>query len=218
MNKSVRFAALAAILVVTPNQGAMAGFGDTLKGLFGGGDKADEDKSSLSGALSEGEMADGLKEALSLGMQQAVKLLGQDGGFLNDASVKIPMPSALEKIEKGVRFAGQGNLADQFVATMNHAAERAVPQATGIFADAIKSMSVEDAKGILTGPEDSATQYFRKRSTSSLTEAISPIVKNATDEVGVTSAYKKLVDKSGVGLLGGFVNVDALDLDKYVTE
>ena len=92
--------------------------------------------------LSQTEITAGLKEALNVGVERAIKLLGQDGGFLNDAAVRIPMPDSLQAVERGLRTAGQDAIADEFVATMNHAAEKAVPETTAILVDTIKNMSM----------------------------------------------------------------------------
>lgn len=167
-------------------------------------------------ALTQDEMARGLREALSKGVNLAVNNLGKDGGFLKNADVKIPMPENLQRVEKTLRKLGQDKLADDFVATMNHAAEQAVPLAANIFTGAITNMTVADAKSILTGPEDAATQYFRKTSEEQLREKFLPIVKQATEKTGVTSAYKNLLKQAGP--VAAFLGTDAGDLDGYVTQ
>lgn len=164
--------------------------------------------------LSDEDMVKGLKEALSQGTRQAISSLGKDGGFLNNLDVKIPLPDELKKVEKLLRSLGQEKYADQFVASMNQAAEKAVPEAAVLFSDAIAQMSMADAKSILKGPDDAATQYFRKTSEAKLKERFRPIVQAATDQAGVTSAYKSLMRQAGptAKLLG----VQATDLDAYV--
>jgi hypothetical protein len=164
--------------------------------------------------LSDEEVVKGLKEALSKGAQQAVANLGREGGYLNNLDVKIPLPDELKKVEKLLRGLGQDKYADQFVATLNLAAEKAVPEAAGLFADSISQMTLADAKSILKGPEDAATQYFRKTSEARLKERFRPIVKAATDQAGVTSAYKKLMQKAGPA--AQWLGADATDLDGYV--
>jgi hypothetical protein len=168
---------------------------------------------ALSG-LSQSDMSKGLKEALSKGVKNAISQLGKNNGFLNDPSVKIPMPGSLAKVESLMRTLHQDKLADQFVATMNHAAEKAVPEAASVFSDAIKSMTLEDAEGILKGPDDAATQYFRKKSEATLTERFRPIVSSATAQAGVTASYKKMMNKAGS--MAQFLG-SANDLDGYVT-
>jgi hypothetical protein len=170
--------------------------------------------SQLSG-LSRAEMDGGLKEALAVGVERAIKELGRKGGYLDDASVRIPLPGSLEKAEKLLRMMGQGAAVDEFLVTVNRAAEKAVPLASDIVGDAVRDMSIADAKKILTGPDDAATRYFRDKTTAGLTQAMMPIVSRATDAAGVTSAYKRMIEKAGPA--GGLVG-DSLDVDSYVTE
>lgn len=211
---------LTAIFVAGP---AQADFKDFLKGMLEPGNPSTSTgaatpatASVAPAALSQDEIVRGLKEALAKGAQGAVAKLGQDGGFLNNAAVKIPMPESLARIEKTLRNFGQDKYADQFVATMNKAAEKAVPEAAGILAETIRDMTLDDAQAILKGPDDAATQYFRKKSEAKLTERFRPIVTQATDQVGVTSAYKKMVKKAGP--LASMLGAGNEDLDGYVTQ
>ncbi len=167
-------------------------------------------------SLSEETVVAGLKQALNQGVEKSVKLLGKKGGFLNDASVKIPMPKTLRKVEKGLRKMGQDKVADKFIGTMNRAAEQAVPKTTDILIRAVKDMTLKDAVNILKGEDDAATQYFRRTSSARLRDAIEPIVKKATNAVGVTDAYKKMMRKAGV--LAKYVDKDSLDIDRYITD
>ena len=113
--------------------------------------------------LPNAQINDGLRESLFQGVRNAVDELGRANGFLDNARVKIPLPSSLQKTEKALRALGQGRKVDEFVTSMNHAAEEAVPVAADVFLDAIKQMSFTDAKNILTsGQEDAATQFFRR--------------------------------------------------------
>lgn len=176
-------------------------------------------------SLSPDQVAGGLKEALSKGVSNAVASLGRKDGFLSNLDVKIPMPEKLQTVEKGLRMAGQNQMVDNFVGSMNHAAEQAVPVAAGVFGDAIKQMSIEDAKGILAGPDDAATRYFQKTTQTNLFAIFHPIVQRATDSVGVTAEYKAMLGKfASVNTLGGFlgksnpVTLDAADIDTYVTD
>ena len=175
-------------------------------------------------ALSADQAIQGLKEALAKGLQNAVSRLGQQGGFLTNLNVKIPLPEKLQKTETALRLAGQGKLADDFIATMNRAAERAVPVAASVFGDSLKQMTIADAKAILSGPNDAATQYFRKTTQADLFNRFLPIVKSATEKVGVTAAYKQMVGKVGAAQsLGGLLGIktpallEQADLDSYVT-
>jgi hypothetical protein len=177
---------------------------------------------ALGPALSQDQVVQALKEALGKGVREAVSQLGHEGGFLTNLNVKIPIPEKLQTVEKTLRTLRQDKLADEFVETMNHAAERAVPEAASVFGDAIKTMSIEDAKAILTGTTNAATQYFRRTTETNLFEKFLPIVKKATDQTGVTSTYKRFMEKAGGGnsfgafgraLLGG----ESVDVDAYVT-
>lgn len=177
-------------------------------------------------SLSQDQMVQGLKDALAKGLQQAISGLGHDGGFLTNLNVKIPMPEKLQTVEKAARAMKQDKLADDFVATMNHAAEQAVPEAASVFADTVKQMTIDDAKAILNGPNDAATQYFLKTTQTNLYARFYPIVQKATGQTGVTAAYKNLMDKAsvaqGLGSLGGslgdsLLGKDSMDIDAYVT-
>lgn len=165
-------------------------------------------------ALSSDEIRAGLKEALSKGIQSAIASLGKEDGFLKNLDVKIPLPPELGKIEDTVRTLGQGKKVDEFVTSMNRAGEKAVPHVADIFAEAISKMTIEDAQSILNGPPDAATQYFRKSSGVTIAERFLPLVKDATDDVGVTKSYKAMTKKAGPVLT--LLKQD-VDLDRYVT-
>ncbi|HEY3323767.1 MAG TPA: DUF4197 family protein [Planctomycetota bacterium] len=164
--------------------------------------------------LAEGEIRKGLQAALSNGFRSAIKMLGKEDGFLLDEAVKVVMPEKLAEVEKLVRAVGKGSLADDFIKQMNRAAEKAAPGTADILAQAIAGLSLDDARGILKGRSDEATQYFKRTCDSNLQQQILPIVKEATASVGATKAYKNLTKKAGMAatlLLGDF------DLDAYVT-
>lgn len=167
-------------------------------------------------ALSDEEIVRGLKEALAQGSRQAIDRLGKAGGYLNDPNVRIPIPDSLQRVEKLMRTLKQDKVADEFVAALNHAAERAVPEAAAIIGDSLAQMTLEDARGILKGPDDAATRYFRQTGEAQLRERFLPIVRQATEQAGVTSAYKRLMQRAGpyAQLMGG----QATDLDGYVTD
>ena len=166
--------------------------------------------------LSTQEMTAGLKEALSTATEIAVNALGREGGFLDNPAVRIPMPEELSWIEKGLRQAGQEDMADEFVTTMNRAAEQAVPVALEQFQGAIEKMTIKDAEGILHGPEDAATQYFRQHSEAALREQFLPIVQETTSSAGVTSTYQDIMKQ--LGSYSSFLQPKSLDLDEYVTD
>lgn len=152
--------------------------------------------------LTEGEASGGLKEALTQGAGRAVDLLGQKDGFLKNAKVKIPLPDALAQTEPLLRSMGKGKELDALVDTMNRAAEAAVPKAKPLLMDAVKSMSVEDAKKILSGGDDSVTRYFKEKTEDRLAELFEPAVKESTDKLSLSKSYNKLAGKgAGFGLL-----------------
>jgi hypothetical protein len=164
--------------------------------------------------LSKMDASAGVREALTKGADFAVSSLGAKDGFLGNKAVRIPLPDSLKKAEKMMRTFGMADQADELVNTMNRAAETAVAEAKPILMDAIKKMSIEDAKAILTGGDDSVTQYFRRSSAQPLTAKFSPIVKEATRKVQLAETYNNFAGKAaGVGLID---KKDA-DLDAYVT-
>ncbi len=196
--------------------------------------------STLSIPLSQDQMVQALKEALGKGLQQAVSTLGQTNGFLTNANVRIPMPEKLKPAEKALRSMKQDKLADDLILTMNRAAEQAVPAAISVFSDALKQMSITDAKNVLTGTTNAATQFFRRTTETNLYAKFLPIVKSATQTNRVVEAYKNLITKAQSGTLstvgatntgtlggvfGGILNKtaeyygnNAVDVDAYVTQ
>jgi hypothetical protein len=214
MSTTKTLAALLAASLLSAAGMANAGWLDNLLEKVQGVEKTPAGQAAVS-ALTDDEVVRGLKEALAQGTRQAVSELGRDGGYLDNAKVRIPMPDKLQKVDKLLRTLGQGRYADEFVATLNHAAEKAVPQAAGIFADSVSKMSLDDARDILRGGDDAATRYFRKTSETRLRESFLPLVRTATDQAGVTSAYKKLMKRAGP--YAAYLGEDATDLDGYVT-
>ena len=198
-----------------------AGFLDTLKNTL-----ASTNAPIATGAgLSADQVTAGLKEALGKGVSNAIVSLGHSDGFLTNMAVRIPLPGKLQSVENALKLAGQGHLVDDFVASMNHAAEQAVPVAAGVFGDAIKQMSIADAKAILTSTNDAATQYFRRTTQTNLYAQFLPIVQKATGSVGVTAQYKAMMAKfdaaNSLGSMFGSkskITFDAADIDSYVTK
>ena len=166
-------------------------------------------------AISTGDASAGVKEALAKGADYAVSSLGKQGGFLGNDKVKIPLPGYLQKAESALRMFGLGKQADQLVETMNHAAENAVAVAKPVLVDSIKKMSVQDAKGILTGGDDSVTQYFRRTSTEQLTAKFMPIVKKETGKLQLADQYNQFAGKAASA---GLVDKKDADIDSYVTQ
>ncbi len=166
-------------------------------------------------AISTGDASAGVKEALNKGADYAVASLGRNGGFLGNDKVKIPLPGYLQKAESALRMFGMGKQADQLVETMNHAAENAVAVAKPVLVESIRKMSVQDAKGILTGGEDSVTQYFKRTSTEQLTAKFMPIVKKETGKLQLAEQYNKFAGKAASA---GLIEQKDADIDSYVTQ
>ncbi len=145
------------------------------------------------GALSTEEIANGLRQALSKGSEAVVSQLGANDGFNGDSNIRIPLPNALAKAKD---YAATVGLDDSFVeleTKLNRAAELATPKAKSLFLGAIKDMSVDDAKGILQGPDNAATQYFQEKTSASLSAAMRPIVESSLSEVGAVSYFNQLM-------------------------
>lgn len=149
--------------------------------------------SASGGGLAEGTIADGLTEALRLGTRAVVTQLGRPGGFADDPAVRIPLPGGLEQVRSGLVAAGLGPLIEDLEGRMNRAAELAVPEASALFQEAITAMTIEDARGILNGPDDSATRYFEGRMRPELARRMTPIVETELAEVGAVQAFDAFV-------------------------
>ena len=166
------------------------------------------------GATDEKTGAAGIKEALAVGTERAVQSLSQENGYFGNAAVKILMPSSIQKVADVARMAGYQKQVDEFVLSMNRAAEAAVPLASRHFGDAIRDMSLEDVRGILAGGDTAATDFFRRKTNDALYAAFKPIVSQKVSEVGTTRAYKDMMGRyESVPLAGR----QSLDLDDYVT-
>lgn len=165
--------------------------------------------------VSNAEASNGLKEALIQGAGKAVSKLGTVDGFLGNPEVKIPLPDSLKKAEKTMRMFGMGKQADELVLKMNRAAEAAVPEAKALLVDSVKQMSVADAKAILTGGNDSATQYFKKTTSLPMAEKFLPIVKKATENVELAQQYNKFAQ---AGMKYGLVKKEQANIEEYVTQ
>lgn len=160
------------------------------------------------------DAAGGLKEALSQGASKAVGSLGTTDGFLGNPKVRIPLPGQLEKVAGLMRKFGMGAQVNELETAMNRAAEAAVPQARQLLADSIKSMSVQDAKGILTGGDNAATDYFRRTTSAPLTEKFKPIVQNAMAQTRLSESYARFAGKA---TKFGVLSQEDSQLDGYVT-
>ena len=165
------------------------------------------------GDVTSKDAAGGLRQALEQGANQAVSTLGRKDGFLLNKQVKIPLPPRLAKAEKVMRLAGFGSEADDLVLAMNRAAEAAVPEAKPLLLDAVKSMSVDDAKKILTGGDDSVTQFFKAKTSNTLIQKFLPVVQKYTANVDLAQKYTRV---AGQAVQLGLLNKEDADLDSYV--
>jgi len=186
---------------------------EMLKGVLG--QPATQPGASGVDALSNADINAGLKEALTRGAETAVTQLGQKDGFFGNAALKIPLPPSLQKAEKAMRMLGMGGQADELVLSMNRAAEAAVPEAKTLLVDAVRTMTLEDAKGILTGGQTSATDFFRKKTETQLTERFGPIVKATTDKAGLAQQYNQY---AGAAAQFNLIDKKQASVDQYVTQ
>lgn len=165
--------------------------------------------------LTQSDASGGLKDALTQGAKVAVQQLGKPGGFSNNPDVRIELPGNLGKAAKTMKMMGMGAQVDQLEASMNKAAEAAVPQAQALLVESVKKMTVQDAKSILSGPEDSATQYLNKTSREQIRAKFLPIVKQATDQVGLAKQYNSF---AGQAASFGVIDAKSANIENYVTE
>lgn len=212
-NRLLDIMIIAAILFVgTP---AHADLMDKAKSLF----NKDKSKPASPGgqtdtAPDKDTVAAGLKEALTIGSQNAVTAGSQADGYFKNPVIKIPLPEKIQKVEKPLRKVGLAKQVDEFILTMNRAAEKAAPQAKDIFVGAVKEMTIPDAINILRGGDTAATDYMRSKTYDRLYGAFKPTVTQAVMSVGVTKAYANLVDKAKKTKL---IKDESLDLDHHVT-
>ena len=204
-----RFAVLAGLLVALVTSAAMA---QDIKGAATGALKSAGGGASAGG----GEVAAGLKEALATGTGNAVQSLSKPDGYFSDAAAKILMPGKMQQAADVLKKAGYQREVDDFILSMNRAAEQAAPKARPIFEDAVKKMSFADAQKILNGGNTAATDYFKTKTSSELTAAFKPAVAESMNQVGVAQSYKALTDR--YTSMVPFGKTDAFDLDGYVTQ
>lgn len=164
--------------------------------------------------FSEAGASTGLRDALDQSAREAVRALGRNDGFLGNAEVRIPLPPSLEKARGALKMVGMQRQADELVTAMNRAAEDAVPAAAEMLVEAVRQMSVADAKAILTGGDDAATRYFREKTAEGLAQKFLPVVKSATERVGLAEKYNAL---AGQGRSLGLVKDQDATIEGYVT-
>lgn len=186
---------------------------EMLRGVLG--KPAGQPSASGVEALSNADINAGLKEALTRGADAAVAQLGRKNGFFGNPALKIPLPPSLQKAEKAMRMFGMGRQADELVLSMNRAAEAAVPEAKTLLVGAVKNMTLEDARGILTGGQTAATDFFRRKTESTLTERFGPIVKASTDKVGLAQQYNQY---AGAAAQFNLIDKKQASVEQYVTQ
>lgn len=162
----------------------------------------------------DGTTTSGLKEALSIGTKKAVTSVSKTDGYFGNAMIKILMPEKIQYVASALGKLGYQKQVDDFVLSMNRAAEKAAPQAASLFVGAIKEMTLEDARGILAGGDTSATDYFKRKTSDKIYTAFKPIISSNMNEVGVTRSYKAMMSKYNAV---PFMKSESLDLDHYVT-
>lgn len=183
------------ILLFARSAFAQPSAGDLLKGAAG-----------LGGSLGQGEIGSGLKDMLKVTARGAISKLGRPNGFSGDPAVRIPLPGVLEQARQPLSMMGQGGMLNDLSQRMNRGAEQAAPKALGVFNKAATNVSFDDARQILTGPQDSATQYFKRSCTGELTTAFTPIMGSALKGSGAMNAMDSVRQKIGgnsmIGALG----------------
>ncbi len=167
------------------------------------------------GVISNTDIATGLREALDKGIDKQVTKLTLEDGFFNNDLVKIGLPEELQKVDKALRDIGLGNLADQGLKTLNRAAENAVKEATPIFVDAVKGITFDDAKNILLGADNAATQYLESGTSTALYHKFNPVIKNSFNKVGADKIWGNIITKYNTIPFVRKVNPDLTD---YVTQ
>jgi len=192
-NASRRFV-LGALLAAAPVAATAQSLFDQGKSLLqkeeGAGGKTSPGASGGTGAaLSQSEIGSGLKDALKVASQRVIGRVGKTDGYNGDPAIRIPLPEQLQKIQGPLKSVGAGGMLDDLQLKMNRAAEQAAPKALNIFTDAASKMSITDARGILNGPPDAATQYFKRTTSGQLTASFHPIVDNSLSQVGAVKAF-----------------------------
>ena len=170
-----------------------------------------------SDSLSTFDVANGLKEALNVGVEKGTSKLSAVDGFLKNAAIKVLLPPEAQKVEKTLRSVGMGNLVDNAITSMNRAAEDATKSAAPIFLSAIKQMTIQDAWGILRGGDTSATHYLKTKTTSPLTTSFKPVIQQSLEKVNATKYWSDVINAYNKVNIFSKEKIDP-DLSSYVTE
>lgn len=204
---------LAGVPLAVRAQGSLLDQGKGILGGFGGGSTGSSGGAKGS-SLSDGEIGGGLKEALKIASQKVTGNLGKSDGYFKDPAIQIPLPGVLQSASSMLKGMGMSGMLDDLHLKMNRAAEQAAPKALNIFTDAVSKMSMTDARGILSGPNDAATQYFRRTTSGNLTTAFKPIVDNSLSSVGAVGAFNSVKSQAGsLPMVGG--EVKSFDLTEF---
>lgn len=207
MRKGILFTV---VIIVCSAAIAYAGFFEDLFKTVGVEPQAED--------LDDGTIASGLKEALSIGTKDAVKSVSQVDGYFGNEAIKILIPENIQMVADVLSTVGYKEKVDNFVFSMNRAAEKAAPEALSIFVDAIKEMTFEDAKNILNGGDTAATDFFKDKTQGKIHDAFKPIISTSMDEVGVARTYKEMINKYEIlPFVQTIVKEDSINLDQYVT-
>lgn len=211
---------------ITSNEGIFGGVGGTIgsggSGVFGGigldlGSLINN-KTSIA-SLSNVEIIQGLKEALNIGSTNVVNQLGVLNGFNADPKIRIPLPDTLQKVDSALETIGLNDLTEDLETRLNRAAEAATPKAKALFISAIQNMTIEDARGILTGPNDAATQYLRRAMGPQLTQDIQPIIQSTLAQAGAIQAYDHIMERyDAIPFVSSIAGNTKSQLNDYVSE
>lgn len=207
MKKSILFIVL---IIACSTAITYAGFFEDFFKTIGGEPQAE--------GLDDGTIASGLKEALSIGTEDAVKSVSQVNGYFGNEAIKIIIPEDIQMVTDVLSTVGYKEQVDDFVLSMNRAAEKAAPEALSLFVDAIKEITFEDAKNILNGGDTAATDFFKEKTQGKIHDAFKPMISTSMDEVGVVRSYNEMIDKYEIlPFVQTFIKEDSIDLDQYVT-
>ena len=169
-------------------------------------------------SLDNSTIVKGLKEALATGTERAVTEVAKPDGYFGNQLIKILLPDKVQQVADILGSIGYQQQVDEFVLSMNRAAEKAAPRAASFFGNAIRQMTVEDAKGILSGGDTAATKFFQNKTRQQLFDAFKPAVAKSMDQVGTARAFKEMIGTYGTVPLASLVGAPSLDLDAYVTD
>ncbi len=214
MSRKAPYAVLALTIVLLLGC-ATSGTGGLFEDIVGAGVETLKARTPARGGPDDGQVVAGLKEALSVGTANAVTATSKVDGYFANAAIKILLPEKARKAAAVLEKVGFRQEVEEFVLSMNRAAEKAAPQARARFVDAIREMTFDDARKILGGGDTAATDYFAGKTRAKLYDDFRPVVSKSMDEVGVTRSYKRMMDRYASL---PFTRAESLDLDRHVTE